>query len=70
MGAHLLQDDLPGVEPLEVGGRQQGVEDPGDHDEQGQGHAEVVQQLIGFVLLWVGSDVVDQSRVFLAHFGS
>ena len=22
MGAHLLQDDLPGVKPLEVGGRQ------------------------------------------------
>ena len=30
---HLLQDDLPGVEPLEVGGRQQGVEEPGDHDD-------------------------------------
>ena len=70
MGAHLLQDDLPGVKPLEVGGRQQGVEDPGDHDEQGQGQAEIVQQLVGLVLLWVGSDVVDQSRVFLAHFGS
>ena len=65
-----MQDDLPGVEPLEVGGRQQGVEDPGDHDDQGKSQAEVVEQLIGGVLLWVRPNVEDESSVFLTHFES
>ena len=58
------------MEPLEVGGRQQGVEDPGDHDEQGQGRAEVVEQLVGGVLLGIRPDVEKKSSVFFTHFGS
>ena len=58
------------MEPLEVGGRQQGVEDPGDHDDQGKSHPEVVEQLVGGVLLRVGPDVEKKSRVFFTHFGS
>ena len=58
------------MEPLEVGGRQQGVEDPGDHDDQGKSQAEVVQQLVGDVLLGVRPNVEDESSVFLTHFES
>ena len=65
-----MQDDVPGVEPLEVGGRQQGVEDPGDHDDQGKNHAEVVEQLVGGVLLRIRPDVEKKSSVFLTHFES
>ena len=68
--ADLLQDDPPVVEPLEVGKCQQGVEGPGHQDEEGQGDTAGDQQLVGLVLLWIGSDVVHKSRVFLAHFGS
>ena len=67
---HLLQEDLPGVEPLEVGDRQQGVEDPGDHDDQGKSHPEVVEQLVGGVLLGVRPNVEDKSSVFFTHFES
>ena len=65
-----MQDDLPGVEPLEVGGRQQGVEDPGYHDDQGKSQAEVVEQLVGSVFLGIGPNVEDESDVFLTHFES
>ena len=65
-----MQDDLPGVEPLEVGGRQKGVEDPGDHDDQGKSHADIIEQLVGSVFLWIRSDVEDKSSVFFTHFGS
>ena len=58
------------MEPLEVGGRQQGVEGPGDHDDQGKSQAEVVQQLVGGVLLRVCPNVENESSVFLTHFGS
>ena len=58
------------MEPLEVGKCQQGVEGPGHQDEEGQGDTAGDEQLVGLVLLGVGSDVVDQNRVFLAHFGS
>ena len=65
-----MQDDLPGVEPLEVGGRQEGIEDPSDHDDQGKSHPEVVEQLVGSVLLGVRPNVEEKSRVFFTHFGS
>ena len=68
--ADLLQDDPPEVEPLEVGKCQQGVEGPGHQDEEGQGNTAGDEQLVGLVLLGVGSDVVHKSRVFPAHFGS
>ena len=32
----LLQDDLPGVEPLQVAGSQQGVKEAGHHDDERQ----------------------------------
>ena len=34
--AFLLQDDLPGVEPLQVNSCQQGVKDAGHHDNERQ----------------------------------
>ena len=63
-----MQEDPPGVEPLEVGGRQQGIEDPSEEDRQGQGDAEGVQRLIGLVLSCVRPDVLDKSRVSLSNF--
>ena len=50
------------MEPLEVGGRQQGVEDPGDHDDEGKRLTEAVQQLVRLVLLVVRPDVVDKCQ--------
>ena len=64
-----MQDDLPGMEPLQVDGGQQGVKGSGDHDDKGKGHTEVVQQLVRFVLLCIGPNVEDKSRVSLTHFG-
>ena len=58
------------MEPLQVDDPQKGVEDPGDHDDERKGHAEVVQQLIGLVLLCKRPNVEDKSRVFLIHLGS
>ena len=46
-----MQDDPPRVEPLQIDGPQEGVEDPGDHGDDGKGDAESVQELVGFVLL-------------------
>ena len=67
--AYFLQDDLPGMEPLQINGRQQDVEDAGDHDDKGKGHAEAVQQLVRLVLLCKGPNVEDKSRVSLPHLG-
>ena len=64
-----MQEDFPGVEPLQVDARKQGVKDPGDHDDQGKVHAEAVQQLVRFVLLCKRPNVEDKSRVSLLHFG-
>ena len=69
MRTDLLQDDPPGVEPLQVDERQQGVEDPGDHGDDGKGDAEPVQQLVRFVLLCKRPNVEDKNRVSLTHFG-
>ena len=58
------------MEPLEVGGRQQGLEHGGDHDDEGKRLAQTVQQLVRLVLLVVGPDVVDKCQVLFSHFGS
>ena len=55
-----MQDDLPGMEPLEIGGRQQGLENGGDHDGERKRLAQTVQQLVSLVLLIVRPDVVDK----------
>ena len=57
------------METLQVDASQHGVEDPGDHDDEGKGHAEVVQQLVRFVLLCKRPNVEDKNRVSLPHFG-
>ena len=62
-----MQDDLPGMEPLQIDGGQQGVEGGGDHDDEGKCHTEAVQQIICFVLLCKRSNVEDKGRVFLPH---
>ena len=60
---------LPGVEPRQVDGCQKGVEEMGDHDDEGKGHAEAVQQLVCFVLLCKRPNVEEKNRVSLPHFG-
>ena len=57
------------MEPLQVDGSQEGVEDPDDHDDEGKGHAEVVQQLVCFVLLCISPNVEEKRRVSLFHLG-
>ena len=64
-----MQDDLPGMEPLQIDARQQGVEGSGDHDDKGKRHTEIVQQLVRLVLLCECPNVEDKSRVSLTHFG-
>ena len=66
---NLLQDDLPGMEPLQIDGGQQDVKDGGDHDGEGKGHAEDFQQLVRLVLLCKRPNVEDESRVSLPHLG-
>ena len=56
------------MEPLQVDGSQEGVEDPDDHDNEGKGHAEAVQQLVRIVLLGKGPDVEEKKRVSLTNF--
>ena len=69
LAIHLLQDDLPWVEPLQVDSGQHGIKDPGDPNKQGKSDGEAVQQLEGFVLLCKSPDVQDQRRVPFTHFG-
>ena len=66
--SHLLQDNLPGVKPFEVGDSQQGVKDPADHNGQGKRDAEAVEQLEGFVLLGKRPDMEEKGRVSLPNF--
>ena len=56
------------MEPLQVDGPQQGVEDPGEDGKNGKGDAELVQQLVGLVLLCKRPNVVDKNKVSLTHF--
>ena len=65
-----MQDDLPGMEPLEEGGRQQGLEHGGGHDDEGKRLAQTVQQLVRLVLLVVRPDVVHKCQVLFSYFGS
>ena len=65
-----MQDDLPGMEPLQIDARQQGVEGSGDHDDKGKRHTEIVQQLVRLVLLCKRPNVEDKGRVSFAHLGS
>ena len=58
------------MEQLQVDGRQQGIEEAGDYDDEGKRHAEVVQQLVRFVLLGISPNVEEkQRRVSLPHIG-
>ena len=67
---YLLQDNPPRVEPLQVDSCKQGVQDAGHHDDEGQGQAQAVQQLVCTILFCIGPNVEDKSRVFLPHLGS
>ena len=58
------------MEPLEVNGRQQGLEHSGDHDDERKRLAQTVQQLVCLVLLIVRPDVADECQVLFPHFGS
>ena len=64
-----MQKNPPGVELLQVDGCKQSVKEPCDHDNDGKGHDEVVQQIVGFVLLCKRPDVEDKDGVSLSHVG-
>ena len=66
---NLLQNDLPGVEPLEVDESEDEVEDGGDDDKDGQLPAQPGQQVEGLVLLGERPNVVAEGQVLLSHFG-
>ena len=65
---HLLQDHLPGVEPLEVDDGKEKVEEGGGDDENRQVPAQPGEQFEGLVLLFVSPDVVAKGQVLLSHF--
>ena len=67
---HLLQDDLPGVEPLEVDDGKEEVEEGGGDDKDRQVPAQPGEQVEGLVLLFVSPDVVAKGKVLLSHFVS
>ena len=67
---HLLQDDLPGVEPLEVDDGKEEVEEGGGDDKDRQVPAQPGEQVEGLVLLFIGSDVVAEGQVLFGHFVS
>ena len=67
--AHLLQEDLPGVEPFQVDGCHKGVKEPCDQDGEGKQNAEVAQQLVCFVLLCKRPNVEDKGRMSFSHTG-
>ena len=68
VSTHLLQDDLPGVEPLEVDDGKEEVEEGGGDDEDRQVPAQPGEQVEGLVLIFIGSDVVVKGQVLLSHF--
>ena len=67
---HLLQDDLPGVEPLEVDDGKEEVEEGGGDDEDRQVPAQPGEQVEGLVLLFIRPDVVAEGQVLFGHFVS
>ena len=64
-----MQEDPPGMELLQVDCCQQSVEDAYEHDDEGKGHAEAVQQLVCFVLLCKRPNVEDKNRVSVPYIG-
>ena len=67
---HLLQDDLPGVEPLEVDDGKEKVEEGGGDDKNRQVPAQPGEQVEGLVLLFICPDVVSEGQVLFGHFVS
>ena len=67
VSTHLLQNDLPGVEPLEVDDGKEEVEEGGGDDEDRQVPAQPGEQVVGLVLLLIGSDVVAEGQVLFSH---
>ena len=67
---HLLQDDLPGVEPLEVDDGKEEVEEGGDGHKDRQVPTQPGEQVEGLVLLFICPDVFAEGQVLLSHFVS
>ena len=70
VSTHLLENDLPGVEPLEVDDGKEEVEEGGGDDEDRQVPAQPGEQVEGLALLFVSPDVVAESHVLFGHFVS
>ena len=67
VSTHLLQNDLPGVEPLEVDDGKEEVEEGGGDDEHRQVPTQPSEQFEGLVLLFICPDVVSEGQVLLSH---
>ena len=65
---HLLQDDPPRMEPLEVDNGQEEVNNSKGDDEGGKQPPQLGQQVIGFVLLGKGANVFAEQQMSLCHF--
>ena len=70
VSTHFLQNDPPGVEPLEVDDGKEEVEEGGGDDEDRQVPAQPGEQVVGLVLLFVRPDVVAEGQVLFGHFVS
>ena len=70
VSTHLLQNDLPGVEPLEVDDGKEEVEEGGGDDEDRQVPAQPGEQVEGLVLLFIRSDVFEEGHMLLSYFVS
>ena len=55
---HLLKNYLPGVEPLEVDDGKEEVEEGGEGHKDRQVPTQPGEQVVGLVLLFIGSNVV------------
>ena len=64
----LLENNLPWVEPLEVGESQDEVDEGGGDDKDGQLPAQPGQQIEGLVLLGERPNVVAEGQVLFPHF--
>ena len=67
VSTHLLQNDPPGVEPLEVDDGKEEVEEGGGDDENRQVEAQPGEQVEGLVLLFIRSNVVAEGQVLFSH---
>ena len=70
VSTHLLQNDLPWVEPLEVDEGEDEVDDGEGDEDDGQLPPQPGQQVEGLVLLGESPNVVAESQMFLGHFCS